>query len=220
MEIKQPEKSVQRPAARGYFFKTPWWMKALFPKRVWHFSRKEKVIYLSFDDGPHPVATPFVLDTLKSYNAKASFFCIGKNVQEHPDLYQRILNEGHRTGNHTQHHLNGWKTETPAYMADIESAAELIHSRLFRPPYGRMKGSQARKLKGWQIIMWDVLSGDFDTELSPGDCLTAVLSKTSAGSIIVFHDSEKAFERMAFVLPVVLERFTKLGYRFAAIEGK
>lgn len=202
----------------NYFIKTPWWLKKLFPKRVWEMDTGRKIIYLTFDDGPHPVATPFVLEQLKNHQAKATFFCIGKNVQAYPDIYQRILVEGHQPGNHTQDHLNGWKTDTALYLENIRQAGKLIRSSLFRPPYGRISSAQARQLKDYKVVMWTVLSGDFDTSLSKEKCLSNVLSHVKAGSIIVFHDSEKAWERMSFVLPVVLEHFSKKGYEFGVIS--
>lgn len=203
-----------------YFVKTPWWLKKLFPKRVWSIDTREKELYLTFDDGPNPVATPFVLDELKKYGAAATFFCIGKNVAAHPAIYQRLLDEGHQAGNHTQHHLNGWETDTTTYLADINEAAALIRSRLFRPPYGRMKSAQARSLSEHQVIMWDVLSGDFDVSLSKEDCLANVVKYAEPGSVIVFHDSEKAFPRLQYALPGVLEHFSSAGFRFKAIPGK
>lgn len=202
----------------NYFVKTPWWLKKLFPKRVWEMDTGRKIIYLTFDDGPHPVATPFVLEQLKKYQAKATFFCIGKNVEAYPDIYQRILEEGHKPGNHTQDHLNGWKTDTAVYLENIQQAGKSIKSSLFRPPYGRISSAQARQLKEYKVVMWTVLSGDFDTSLSNEKCLTNVLSHAKAGSIIVFHDSEKAWERMSFVLPAVLEHFSKKGYEFGVIS--
>jgi peptidoglycan/xylan/chitin deacetylase (PgdA/CDA1 family) len=207
-----------------YLVKTPWWLKAFYASYVWHIQTDTKTIYLTFDDGPHETATPFVLDQLKQYNAKATFFCIGKNVLAHPNIYQRILIEGHAVGNHTQNHLNGWKTSNDVYLKDIAEAATVIDSNLFRPPYGRIRKPQARALKSqiknskFQVIMWDILSGDFDTAISPDKCLSNVLQHTKAGSIIVFHDSTKAWERMHFALPKVLEHFSKMGYAFKAIE--
>ena len=181
---------------------------------------EEKVLYLSFDDGPHPVATNFVLDELKRYHGKASFFCIGKNVLAHPGTYHRILEEGHRTGNHTQHHLNGWKTSDTEYLNDIAIASQSISSNLFRPPYGRLKNSQAKKVKTAMndntasIVMWDVLSGDFDPTITNEKCLGNVTGNAEPGSIIVFHDSEKAFSRLQYVLPRVLQYFSEKGYLF------
>lgn len=218
-----------------YFIKTPWWLKKIYPAFVWNIKKADKTIYLTFDDGPHETATPFVLDELKKYNAKATFFCIGKNVLSQSNIYQRILEEGHSVGNHTYNHLNGWKTDDEIYLQDIHNAAQLIQTNLFRPPYGRIKKSQGRKVgsRKWRvgsekleeeisnlefkIIMWDVLSGDFDTNLSPKKCLSNVLQNTTHGSIIVFHDSTKAWERMSYALPKVLEHFSKLGYIFKGI---
>jgi peptidoglycan/xylan/chitin deacetylase (PgdA/CDA1 family) len=205
-----------------YLVKTPWWLRALYPSLTWRIKEPGKTIYLTFDDGPHPTATNFVLDQLKEYNAKASFFCIGKNVAEHPSIYQRIINEGHSVGNHTYHHTNGWKVNDETYLKDIADASNLIQSNLFRPPYGRIKKSQVKKLQNpdsrlQTIVMWDVLSGDFDTDLTGETCLGYVLYHTKPGSIIVFHDSEKAWDRMKFALPKVLEHFSREGYECKAL---
>lgn len=166
-------------------------------------------VYLTFDDGPHPKATPYALEQLEQYNAKATFFCIGNNVQKHPDIYRDILNRGHTIGNHTQNHLNGWKTDKEKYLSDISEAEQHIDSRLFRPPYGRIKRGQINALtktvKPWKICMWDILSGDFDKNISPEQCAENVISNITPGSIIVFHDSEKAWDRMSYALPLVLE---------------
>ena len=226
--IKKQNKSpfILRILGMGapYFVKTPWWLKKIYPNRVWDIDTNEKIIYLSFDDGPHPEATPFVLDELAKYNAKATFFCIGKNVVDYPDIYKRILDEGHAIGNHTQQHLNGWKTSTEIYLTDVSEAAKNISSNLFRPPYGRIKRSQAKgisealKNKSAKIVMWDVLSGDFDMSLSNEKCLENVISKTRTGSIVVFHDSEKAFSRLKYTLPAMLEFFTLKGYVFSKIK--
>lgn len=179
----------------------------------------EKKIYLTFDDGPHPQATPFVLDQLAAYGAKATFFCIGKNVAAEPDIYQRIIAEGHTIGNHTQHHLNGWKTDDATYLDDIATAQQYISSNLFRPPYGRIKRSQIKALHQQQnkIIMWDVLSADFDIGLTGEACLAYVLYHTQPGSIVLFHDSAKAWDRMSVALPKVLEYFSEKGFRFEGI---
>lgn len=203
-----------------YLIKTPWWLKKLYPSSlVWDIDTAEKTLYLTFDDGPHPTATPFVLDTLKKYNAKATFFCIGKNVVEQTALYQRILDEGHKVGNHTFNHLNGWKTKDKDYMDNTFEASKYIDSKLFRPPYGRISRFKINLLvkAGFKIIMWDVLSGDFDKEETGERCAANVILQTKPGSIIVFHDSEKAFEKMSYALPVVLEKFSSLGYTFKAI---
>jgi len=207
-----------------YFIKTPDWLMKLYPGCTWQMPDKEKTIYLTFDDGPHPVATPFVLDTLQKHQAKATFFCIGKNVQSQPALYSRIIAEGHAVGNHTYNHLNGWKTNDEKYLQDILEAEKLMESKLFRPPYGRIGRSQLKQLSGdnfnYNIVMWTVLSGDFDTKISNEKCLQNVLKKTGEGSIVVFHDSEKAYEKVLFTLPKVLTFFSEEGYRFERLADK
>ncbi len=205
-----------------YLIKTSFLLRAFYPSCVWKMSANEKVIYLSFDDGPHPIATPFVLEQLDKYNAKASFFCIGKNVIEYPEMYQQLITKGHTVGNHTQHHINGWHTEDDLYLQNIQEAGKLISSDLFRPPYGRIKRSQIKKIHAnkhlpQQIIMWDVLSGDFDTKITGQDCLNNVVKNTQAGSIVVFHDSAKAWDRLQFALPATLAYFSKQGYQFKAL---
>ena len=199
-----------------YLAKTPWIVKKLYSNYVWNMNKNDKIIYLTFDDGPHPTITNFVLDILKKHNAKASFFCIGKNVELYFDVYKRIINEGHTVGNHTQNHLKGWQTKDEIYLKDIEQAATNIDSKLFRPPYGRITKFQSSLLieQGYKVIMWDVLSGDFDINLSKEKCAENVLLNATNGSIIVFHDSEKAQERIEYALPKVLEYFSNLGYEF------
>jgi len=207
---------------KQYFVKTPWWLKQFYSSYTWDIKTEEKSIYLSFDDGPHPIATPFVLDVLKKYNAKASFFCIGNQVIQFPEIYQRIIHEGHTVGNHSQTHPNGWRTRDENYLDDIRLAHANIGSALFRPPYGRIKRSQAKKLKeiigeDSQIIMWSVLSGDFDSRISKQKCVENVTRHVSAGSIVVFHDSEKAYPHLRYALPLVLEYFCQKGYSFKKI---
>ncbi len=205
-----------------YLIKTPFWLRAIYSNCTWKMHAKDKVIYLSFDDGPDPDATPFVLENLKKYNAKATFFCIGNNVLKHPNIYESIIKEGHRVGNHTYDHLNGWKTDNHLYIENIKDAMNMIESNLFRPPYGRIKKSQIKLLKQVeslpkQIIMWDVLSGDFDLKIDGETCARNVIKNTVPGSIIVFHDSQKAWDRMSIALPIVLEYFSNLGYRMELI---
>lgn len=196
-----------------YLTKTPALLKTIYKSGTWNFSPAKPSVYLTFDDGPHPTATPFVLEQLKKYDAKATFFCIGKNVVEHPGIYQQILEEGHTTGNHTHNHLNGWKTGTEKYVENILEARKYISSPLFRPPYGRITPFQVKQIKKVipqaQIIMWDVLSADFDTAIKGEDCVQNVVFKAKAGSIIVFHDSTKAWDRLEYSLPRVLEYFRK-----------
>ncbi|MBL7729290.1 MAG: polysaccharide deacetylase family protein, partial [Dinghuibacter sp.] len=149
-----------------YLVKTPGWLKRLYPGCVWNIKGTEKTIYLTFDDGPNPGSTEFILEQLKRYNAKATFFCIGDNVRKYPELYNSMLSEGHTTANHTMHHINGWKSEDEHYINDIQEAAGYINSRLFRPPYGRIKRAQIKKLlaeiPGTRIIMWNILAGDWE----------------------------------------------------------
>ena len=205
-----------------YFIKTPFWLRLIYRSCIWRKPTEDKVLYLSFDDGPHPEATPFVLEQLAKFDAKASFFCIGKNVQLHPEIYNAILAAGHVVGNHTQNHMNGWKNTTENYMADIQEATKLIDSNLFRPPYGRISFSQIKALRldpalPQQIMMWDVLSGDFDTNITGEQCANNVIQYAGPGSIVVFHDSAKAMDRLRIALPKVLAHFSKLGYQFKAL---
>lgn len=204
-----------------YLVTTPRWLRSLYLSLTWRVKEPGKTVYLTFDDGPHETATPYVLDQLQQFNAKATFFCIGKNVAAYPAIYDRILKEGHSTGNHTYHHVNGWKVSDEEYIKDVAEAAALIKSNLFRPPYGKIKRSQQKKLRaahpGIKIIMWDILSADFDTTLSGEACLGYVLYHTKPGSIIVFHDSAKAWERMQYALPKALAHFSKQGFVFKAL---
>ena len=204
-----------------YIVKTPGWVKKFFKAGIWAISEPSKSIYLTFDDGPHNIITPFVLDELKKYNARATFFCIGKNVVDNPLIFKRILSEKHAVGNHTHNHLNGWKTSKAAYLQNIKEASNYIDSDLFRPPYGRISSTQYSALqqldKPFKIVMWSVLSGDFDANITPEQCCNNVLKNAESGCIVVFHDSEKAFERLKYALPVVLKYFSEKGYRFEKI---
>lgn len=202
-----------------YVVTAPWWLRKIYsPHLIWSFETRKKEIFLTFDDGPHPTITPFVLDCLERYNAKATFFCIGKNVQQHPEIFQEIIDKGHAIGNHTDNHLNGWETGDEPYIKDVMAAHKKINSSLFRPPYGRITKSQVKQLlPRFKIIMWNVLSADFDVELTPQACFDNVIFNASPGSIIVFHDSDKAFFRLEYTLPKVLQFFTEKGYRLQAI---
>jgi len=208
-----------------YTVKMPWLIKKLYPSLTWEKPTDKKILYLTFDDGPHPTATTFVLDELKKYNAKATFFCIGKNVVNYPDIYKRILDEGHTIGNHTQNHLNGWKSANAAYMNDIAEAAKYIDADLFRPPYGRITSFQAKHLRSAmrgrnaKVVMWDVLSADFDTSITAEKCVENVVFNSRPGSIVVFHDSEKAFLKIQHIIPKILMFFSEKGYVFDAIKG-
>jgi peptidoglycan-N-acetylglucosamine deacetylase len=188
-----------------YLVKTPPYLKRLLSGLTWEITGSDEV-YLTFDDGPVPGVTDKVLDLLRAADKKATFFCIGDNVRKSPALYQRILDEGHRVGNHTYHHVNGWRTSTDAYVEDAGRCAELVNSGLFRPPYGRITLSQFKVLQPmYKVIMWDVLSGDFDEALDAAACTRNVLENYSRGSIIVFNDSEKAAPRMLPALEAVLQ---------------
>lgn len=204
-----------------YLVKTPWLLKRLYPSLLWNNSRSSTCIYVTFDDGPIPIVTPFVLNILKQYQAKATFFCIGDNVKKHPDIFEQVKNAGHAIGNHTFNHLKGWKTDDRTYLDNFLKADELVGSNLFRPPYGRIKRSQIKLLQeakpGLKIVMWDVLSGDFDINLSPEKCLENVLKYTEPGSIIVFHDSLKAFDRLQYVLPRAMEEWSRRGWEFGSL---
>ncbi|SNR74082.1 polysaccharide deacetylase family protein [Lutibacter flavus] len=208
---------------KPYFIKTPIFIKFIFNKWVWSFSKKEKNIYLTFDDGPTADITEWTLNELNKYNAKATFFCIGKNIEELPELFQHISTQGHSIGNHTNNHLNGSKTSWNDYLLNFEKAEkhfDNIDTKLFRPPYGKLKISQAKKIrkKGYKIIMWDILSADFDTAISNKKCLENVIKNAQNGSIIVFHDSLKASEKLKYVLPKILEYYNAEGFTFKSIN--
>lgn len=177
-----------------------------------------KSVYLTFDDGPVPGPTEFVLDQLEKFQAKATFFCIGNNVIRHPGIFDRILKSGHTVGNHTFNHLNGWQYNTQDYTKDVAAAAGVIKSSLFRPPYGRIKKQQADELKSqFEIVMWDVLSYDFDALVSPQKCYQNVIGNVQPGSIVVFHDSLKAFTNLKYALPEALRYLNDQGYSFKAL---
>lgn len=204
-----------------YLVKTPLLLKKLYPGLTWNFNRADRCIYLTFDDGPIPIVTPFVLKTLKQYHAKATFFCIGDNVQKHPDVFEQVKADGHSIGNHTFNHLRGWATPTDEYTENFKKCDAQLNSPLFRPPYGRIKKEQIKALRtlkpDLKIIMWDVLSGDFDIKLNPEKCLRGVIKHTCNGSVVVFHDSLKAFPRLEYVLPLALEYWSKKGYEFKSM---
>ncbi len=206
-----------------YAAKTPKWLMWIYPNLLWKVKTKDNVVYLTFDDGPIPEVTEFVLDLLQKENIKAHFFCIGKNVLENPTIYQRIIAEGHMVGNHTQNHLNGWKTKTTDYLNNIDEAKKVIKSNLFRPPYGRITKKQIQQLSTqhstFKIMMWDVLSGDFDESISAEKCYQNVINHVQPGSIIVFHDSKKAFPRMKDALPKVIDWLKLNKYDISLIDS-
>ncbi len=193
-------------------------LKNIFPEFIWKVDTQNKTLYLTFDDGPIPVITENVLNILKTFDAKATFFCVGENVMRNPDIYARILKEGHSVGNHTYSHLNGSKTNTEVYVENVEKASEYIDSELFRPPHGRIKTAQYLELsKKYKVILWDVLSYDFDKTKHQKECLKNVKHFARPGSIIVLHDSIKANDNMIYTLINTLTYFSFLGYKFERI---
>lgn len=204
-----------------YLIRTPAIVQQLFPSFIWRSETSDKQLYLTFDDGPVPEVTPWVLDLLKEYDAHATFFCVGENVRKHPDIYERIRQEGHTVGNHTYNHISGWSHDPQVYLDNVSVCSKLVNSDLFRPPYGRLGRKQARTLRGQQyrIVMWDVLSGDFDRDVYPEQCYHNVIENAKPGSIIVFHDSIKAEQNLRQALPRVLEFYKEAGYQFMPLQA-
>jgi peptidoglycan-N-acetylglucosamine deacetylase len=213
-----------------FFVNTSRWLHRFFPNYIWRIETSEPIVYLTFDDGPTPMVTPWVLELLKTFDAKATFFCIGSNIEEHPNIAKSILEEGHSLSNHTLHHEKGWKTsdinyvnsvlETERHINSIHSQKKNSTKKLFRPPYGRIKSSQAKALKsmGYEIVMWDVLSRDYAKSVSSEACVQNVLKHNKSGSIIVFHDSKKAFPILEKALPEILISLKNMGYRFETLN--
>jgi len=210
-----------------YWIKTHFLIKKIFSGFVWDLPNKEKKVYLTFDDGPTPEITEWTLSQLKQYDAKATFFCIGENIQKHPEIFNKVMNEGHSIGNHTFNHLKGWETKTEDYIQNFKQCEiEILKqskisnpSKLFRPPYGKIKFAQSKILKkmGYKIIMWDVLSADFDNNISPEKCLENVITNVTSGSVIIFHDSVKASKNLEYALPKTLAFLKEKGYKCEAI---
>ncbi|ESU20024.1 polysaccharide deacetylase [Flavobacterium cauense R2A-7] len=211
-----------------YWIKTNRIIKQLFSKQIWDLPNTEKKVYLTFDDGPTPEVTEWVLSLLKAHNIKATFFCIGDNIRKYPEIFKQVVAEGHRFGNHTYNHLQGWKTNNKEYLMNTIACEKEMEqfelnrsqTKLFRPPYGKIGAIQAAKLRklGYKIIMWDVLSADFDVQISPEECLKNVVSNTTQGSIIVFHDSRKAFKNLEYTLPETIAILKEKGFVFDTID--
>jgi peptidoglycan/xylan/chitin deacetylase (PgdA/CDA1 family) len=202
-----------------YLVKTPKLVQKMYPDLVWNLGKEEKKIYLTFDDGPIPEATPWVLDILSKYNALATFFCVGENAAEHPELVHKIIQQGHSIGSHTYSHVSGWMTHDDTYYKEVHKAAHLLSTSLFRPPYGRIKPRQSKVLsKDYKIIMWDLLSGDFDPAISAEQCYNNVANNVKNGSIIVFHDSVKSIEKLKEFLPDLLHNLQKEGFKMNNIH--
>jgi peptidoglycan/xylan/chitin deacetylase (PgdA/CDA1 family) len=203
-------------------YRAPFFLPWLYPNLAWRIPTEKKELYLTFDDGPVPGPTDFALETLAKHSIKATFFCIGDNVRKHPDVFKCILDQGHTIGNHTFNHLKGWNTSLEKYVENVEQCeAELRASnsgpgasRLFRPPYGRITASQIKALSDYRIVMWDVLTNDYDKVKSPETCLKNSIRVTRPGSIIVFHDSIKAERNMGYTLPRYIDHFLNQGYSF------
>lgn len=200
------------------FIKSPKIIRRLFADFLWKVKTTEKIIYLTFDDGPNSEITPWLINLLNQYNAKATFFLVGKQAKKHPELHQLYLENNHLLGNHTFRHLRGWQSRRKYYLSDISECAEVVKSNLFRPPYGQVKLNAISKIKKhYKIIMWDVLSWDFDPQTSPETCLSNVLNHANEGSIVVFHENDKSKKNIMYALPKLLEHFSNLGYQFKAI---
>ncbi|MEQ9263095.1 MAG: polysaccharide deacetylase family protein [Owenweeksia sp.] len=196
-----------------YLVNSPWWLRMLYPNLLWHKDRSKPEVYLTFDDGPHPEITPWVLKQLEAYQAQATFFLIGDNARKYPEITEQVKQAGHLTGNHTFHHTNGWQTDFDTYMQELKQCAPYVDPGFFRPPYGRIKPKQARAIiqNGYEVVMWDIISGDFDAGTSLEQCYRNVEKNLKPGSVIVFHDSEKAWPRLKEVLPKTLDLLQKKG---------
>ena len=203
-----------------YLNSAPFWLRCIYPKGLeWRLNSKDRSIYLTFDDGPVPEVTPAVLEILRKYNIKATFFCVGENVAKYPETYKLLIENGQAIGNHTFHHTKAWKTEFSSYIQDVRLCNDLVQSKLFRPPHGQITRKIASELrKNYRLIMWSALTGDYDTNLTAEQCLQTAIRHTRHGAIIVFHDSIKAQPRMEYALPLFIEYCLRNGYQFITIE--
>jgi peptidoglycan-N-acetylglucosamine deacetylase len=199
-------------------FQPNYLVRSLYSKALWKVDTDKKEIYLTFDDGPVPVLTEWVLDELKKYNAKATFFCVGENILKHPQIYQRLIDEGHRAANHTMRHVKGFRFSVRKYLREADECALLVKNRLFRPPYGQLKRSQYKALKhrGYQVVFWDVISYDYE-KISPKQCLANAIDNTESGSIVLFHDNVKAEKNLRHTLPLFLKHFANLQFEFKSL---
>ncbi len=213
-----------------YWIKTPWIFKKIFKNYTWNKSAGAKKVYLTFDDGPIPEITEWVIGTLNKYNVKATFFCVGENIQKHPQIFEQLLSNNHCVGNHTYNHNNGWETDDKVYLESVIKTQKLLAQKLtdyhtelttkiFRPPYGKLTPNQSTQVRenGFEVIMWDVLSADFDPSVTARTCLRNVIKNTEDGSIVVFHDNIKSFKTIQYVLPRYLKYLRKKGYRLDII---
>lgn len=204
-----------------YLTRTPKFVQSLFPNFLWRMPSDSKMVYLTFDDGPIPEVTPWVLDLLDEFGAKATFFCVGENVHKYPEVFNAVQERGHMVGNHTYNHLSGWQSENLPYFHNVRKCANMVHSDLFRPPYGRLRPKQIQFLqRHYKIVMWDVLSGDFDPNISREQCLKNVISNTKPGSIIVFHDSLKSEEKLKHVLPRYLQWLSENNFLMSSLSSE
>lgn len=201
-------------------YSAPFWIRAIYPKGlVWRVPTRQKEVFLTFDDGPVPEVTPLVISILKKYNIKATFFCVGENVQKYPEVFEMLQKEGHAVGNHTFHHIKAWKTDLNSYLSEVELCNRLVKSNLFRPPYGQINRKIIRNLaKEYHTFMWSALTGDYDKTLSGDQCLANAVNNTAPGSIIVFHDSLKALARMEYALPLYIEYCLEKGFGFGKLD--
>lgn len=202
----------------SFLVRPPKLLRSLYSQALWRMDKTQKNIYLTFDDGPIEELTPWVLDLLAHYNIKATFFCVGENILKHPQIFDRVLSEGHQVGNHSFNHLKGWNSNTIDYIKNVGQCEKLTKTGLFRPPYGRIKKSQFKILRQhYQLVFWDVLSYDYDSWTTPETCLRNCLKNTRNGSIVVFHDNIKAKENLTYALPHYIEYFLKLNYKFVTL---
>jgi len=201
-----------------YFVKTPKIARAFNKKAIWSIPNNDRKIFLTFDDGPTSSITNETLDILKEHTIKATFFCLGKQVENHPELFQRIIDEGHTVGNHSYSHLKGWTTSNQQYLEDVRKGAAIIESHLFRPPYGKIKRFQVNSLSPeTKIILWDVLPGDFSPNNNVEKIVSNTLNSVESGSIIVLHDNNKCGNKMLQALPIIIKKLKEKKYKFSAI---